>query len=73
MIDTSKHDLQYGCIREDCGGTCMGCNIPTCTVCGAYEGGLATECPGARTTTEQDDAVYAGKIDFVGGKWITKE
>ena len=40
-----------------------------CTVCNGFEGSLTKECPGERMTERQGDAVYAGKIDFVGGAW----
>ena len=66
-----KHDMDYTCIREDCGGTCFGCTLGVCKGCGQYEGGLATECPGVRISEEQAQAIYAGKIDFKDGKWIT--
>lgn len=67
-----KHQMEYTCIREDCGGSCMGCTLGTCKNCGTYEGGLATECPGVRISEQQADDIYAGKIDFINGVWITK-
>jgi hypothetical protein len=65
-----NHQIEYKCIREDCGGACFGCTLGSCVACGQSEGGLATECPGAAVTTEQADAIYAGKVDFRGGVWV---
>lgn len=66
-----KHDMDYSCIREDCGGMCFGCTLGVCRNCGTYEGGLATECPMVKLTDEQVDDIYNGRIDFVGGQWVT--
>lgn len=62
-----NHDMDYTCIRDDCGGTCLGCILGICRGCGAYEGGLATECPSVKISDEQINAIYAGRLDFVGG------
>jgi hypothetical protein len=48
---------------------CNGCHLcrgglGVCTVCHGIEGSLATDCPGERMTFEQDQAVYAGTLDF---------
>lgn len=43
----------------------------SCSRCGGGEGSLPTECPGYRMTADQNDRVYAGWVDFVGGKWVT--
>jgi hypothetical protein len=61
--------------HENCTITnCMICDggLALCIVCGGLEGGLPTECPGERMTNEQQDAVYSGRIDFVGGVWVDK-
>lgn len=56
----------------------LGCQICDgglflCKVCGGLEGSLATDCPGEQITIEQQDAIYAGKLDFVEGRgWIKK-
>lgn len=39
-------------------------------MCGCLEGGLATECPGYRVSADDHDAIYAGEIDFIGGRWV---
>ena len=51
--------------------TCEHCNLAVCSVCGAWEGGLPTHCPGARVTHDQMDAIAKGEIDFVEGEWTT--
>lgn len=51
--------------------SCFVCELTVCVVCGAYEGGLASECPGVKLTTQQTEDIYVGKIDFIGGKWVT--
>lgn len=43
-----------------------------CCVCGGYEGGLPTHCPGKHMDSIQTDAVYQGKLDFRGGEWVGK-
>lgn len=43
-----------------------------CMVCNGGEGSLPTECPGTKMSMETQDAVYAGRCDFIGGKWIDK-
>lgn len=57
----------------DCEGRagCPVCDggLSVCTVCGAYEGGLATECPGVHQTADQSDAVYANRLDYYEGGW----
>lgn len=62
-------------------GDCPGkLNVPTscnicdgglavCKGCGAYEGGLTTDCPGIRVTWWAMDEVYAGMLDFRDGMW----
>jgi hypothetical protein len=42
-----------------------------CKRCGGAEGSLTTECPGYRMTESEEDAVYAGKIDFIDEKWVS--
>lgn len=49
---------------------CNICNLSVCMVCGAYEGGLTTECCGRTLSMEEIDEVYEGKKDFRYGRWI---
>ncbi len=50
---------------------CMFCDggLTACTVCNGFEGAMTTQCPGRRMTTTENDEVYAGKLDFRGGRW----
>lgn len=60
--------------EQECGPYgCNLCNLFLCSVCGGAEGSLATECPGYRVPTVMNDLVYAGAIDFVAGRWVTKD
>ena len=64
-----KH-IQESCFNPDtCGGTCYGCTIAVCKVCGAYEGGLTTECPGTQVDADTVDRVYKTDLNFIGGEW----
>lgn len=40
-----------------------------CMVCSGAEGSLPIECPGRRMTDSEQDAVYAGQLDFLNGAW----
>jgi hypothetical protein len=53
-----KHDYE---VRDD--------GLDSCTVCGGGEGALPAECPGARMTADEQDAVYAGQLEYVHGRW----
>lgn len=59
--------------KDESDGRCPVCDwaLFICKVCNGTEGTLPKECPGVRMTSEQEDAVYAGKLDFVDGKWVT--
>jgi len=70
-----KHVLKTSkdCDKEDC----PGCNIcegglVLCKVCGGAEGSLPTDCPGVKMTTEQDEAVYVGILNYAKGYWWEK-
>lgn len=45
--------------------------LAVCKVCDCFEGGLATECPGTHVSTDQQDRIYKGEVDFVDGQWAT--
>lgn len=60
-----KH-VQHGCERPDtCGGTCHGCCLAWCSVCGRGEIQLTTECPGEVRSDLMPDEGW----DFVDGAW----
>ena len=67
-----KHEMDYTCIRQGCGGSCFGCTLGSCKNCGASEGGLATECPNVIISGQDMDEIYSGTKDFIGGKWVKK-
>lgn len=57
-----------------CDKDCTGCflcdgGLSVCTVCGLGEGALTTDCPQARCAEDLGAAIYAGKLDFRGGRW----
>ena len=60
-------------VKEPCGeqwcNGCNYCNLFVCANCGAFEGGLPTECPGYFIGADKADEVYAGKVDFIDGEW----
>lgn len=44
--------------------SCWHCTICVCGACGAYEGGLTTECPGECVDVGTTLAVYKAKLDY---------
>jgi hypothetical protein len=63
--DAGWHDL-FDPTGEADGG------LAECRVCGGAEGSLPTECPGQEMDAQQNDDVYAGRLDFIGGYWVVK-
>lgn len=63
-------------VHEKCDqpGSCMFCDggLAYCTVCKCGEGELATDCPGYPVAQANRELVYAGKLDYVRGEWVTK-
>lgn len=55
-------------------GTCYTCRheLFTCSVCGASEGELPTDCPGVQMTTDQKEAIFQGDLNYKDGEWIEK-
>ena len=54
--------LRGGSISKYC--TCYHCTLCVCSVCGAYEGGLTSECPGERVDVDTTLAVYKTDLDY---------
>lgn len=54
----------------DGAGRCNGCNLFICKVCGGAESSLPKDCPGTKMTYIQSEAISAGTLDYVKGKWI---
>jgi len=59
------------CNRDHC-NYCEG-GLFTCSVCGASEGELTSECPGRQMTDEELQSAYAGRLDFYKGHKIEAE
>jgi hypothetical protein len=57
------------CNKQGC-WDCVLCSCFLCGVCGGFEGSLPTECPHEKMTDQQREDVYAGKLDYVNGKWV---
>jgi hypothetical protein len=63
-----KHKQVTTCLRG--GGplsvycSCQHCNLAVCEVCGAYEGGLTTDCPGVRVDYDRQKEVYETNLDY---------
>ena len=60
------HDYHI-CEHPDC-YVCRG-GLASCEVCKGGEASLPTECPGEAMTSEQQDAVQEGTLDFINGEW----
>ena len=56
--------------ERDCAGCvyCLG-GLAFCDVCKGAEASLPTDCPSRRLTADEQDAIQAGTVDYVGGKW----
>ena len=63
-----KHKHVTTCLRG--GGpinnycSCQHCNLAVCEVCGAYEGGLTTDCPGVGVSYDRQKEVYETNLDY---------
>ena len=44
--------------------TCQHCTLSVCSVCGAYEGGLTTDCPGERVAYDRQREVSETNLDY---------
>lgn len=66
----SKHKEGEHCPEY---GTCYVCELFTCTVCGASEGELPTDCPGYELSAGVKENIFKGPLDFVKGHWVTKD
>lgn len=69
MAQHTRRVCEGDCQENDRPGSCTVCNLFECSVCGLAEGCLTTECPGVPSWKKMADLVYAGKRDFVNGKW----
>lgn len=56
-------------VCRHCGcGDCNVCDLVVCSVCGAYEGGLTTDCPGVRVDFDTQQEVYKTDLDYTDAK-----
>lgn len=63
----TKQGKKCNCNWNICrGGLCF------CTVCYGAEGTLPTECPGNRISSQLQDAIYYGEVDYKDGQWQWK-
>lgn len=44
--------------------TCEHCTLCVCEVCGAFEGGLTTDCPGMKVSFDRQQEVYETNLDY---------
>ncbi len=44
--------------------SCEHCTLSVCSVCGAYEGGLTTDCPGEEVHFDKQKEVYETGLDY---------
>ena len=56
----------------DGAGTCWGCNLFICEVCGGAESCLPSHCPGRKMTVGESEGVTECKLDFKDDQWIAK-
>lgn len=70
-ISKSRHKyFKCGCNRPGC-QFCDG-GLGSCTVCGGFEGTLATQCPGIPLSEQVLEAIYKGGLDFKQNVWVVK-
>lgn len=55
--------------RKTCGPvsdrcSCEHCTLAVCSVCGAYEGSLTTDCPGSKISYDRQQEIYETKLDY---------
>lgn len=61
-------ERHQGCEDSYC-NVCEG-DLFICTACGCMEGCLPSECPGVFVPADTRDAIYAGQVDYRGGRWV---
>lgn len=44
--------------------SCEHCTLAVCSICGAYEGGLTTDCPGTEIDFDKQQEVHETRLDF---------
>lgn len=51
-----------GPVSKSC--TCEHCTLAVCEVCGAYEGGLTTHCPGTKIDFDKQQEIHETALDY---------
>jgi hypothetical protein len=51
-----------GALSNRC--SCHHCTLGVCSVCGAYEGSLTTDCPGTKVDFDRQKEVYETSLDY---------
>jgi len=51
-----------GPVSKHC--SCEHCTLSVCSVCGASEGGLTTDCPGSKVDFDRQQEVYETNLDY---------
>lgn len=59
------------CTREFC-FICEG-SLASCLTCRGAEGSLPTDCPWRPMSSDEQEAVMGGTIDYISGHWITAD
>ena len=73
ILESLKKPYDHTWFECDCHRVgCQFCDggLGACTVCGGFEGSLATECPGKRLSDKTLDAIWKGYIDFKAGRCV---
>lgn len=66
-----RHQQVTNCLR---GGpvtsfcSCQHCTLGVCSVCGAYEGSLTTDCPGETVSFDKQQEIYTTNLDFTDAR-----
>ena len=69
MTKHKYYECDGKCGEDHC-NFCDG-GLALCTVCNQFEGALPTECPGEKISAQTGDMIYAGKADYINGRWVT--
>jgi len=59
QVTTCRHG---GPVSKFC--SCEHCTLSVCSVCGSWEGGLTTDCPGQRVSFDRQEEVYKTDLDY---------
>lgn len=54
--------LRGGPVSTSC--SCQHCQLCVCELCGAYEGGLTTDCPGMKVSFDRQQEVHETNLDY---------